>query len=229
MNGHYRIFFSALFVTFSLGAHIIRDRDEAHHVTQQMLKREGVRHRHEDIQKLRDEFAELKDAALSGEDPVLKEKLEHPGRKRSLPDEVRMHNIERSVHGDPSVPKSKARIPRFFFVTFLSCAPQGQSETSRGSVSLESTPSSRHSARKTVNCVVRRLLIREPPISTSCKLDVGRQCNVMKSANEKREAIIRPTDKIITDSYFLSIKRGRRRSKKKTPTMISIVSPRKIR
>ncbi len=81
-----------------------------------------MHHKHEDIQKLRDEFSEIKTSVENSEDSALKEKMGHPGRKRSFTDELKMHNIERAINGD-GIPTRKDKL--FFALnmmpTELSC------------------------------------------------------------------------------------------------------------
>jgi hypothetical protein len=100
----------ALVAVFSEAAHIIKDKDEAHHVTQRVLKRQGgFKHKHADVQALRDEYHQLK-AKAHEEDPGLVEALAHPNRKRSAMDEIKMRRLEKSVRGEAGgLPTKKVR------------------------------------------------------------------------------------------------------------------------
>jgi len=100
----------ALLATLGEAAHVIKDKDEAHHVTQSVLKRQGgFKHSHADVQALRDEFHDMK-AKAHEEDPGLAEALAHPNRKRSATDEIKMRRLERSVRGEAGgLPTKKVR------------------------------------------------------------------------------------------------------------------------
>jgi hypothetical protein len=89
-----------VFAALTEAAHVIKDKDEAHHVTQRVLKRQGgFKHSHADVQALREEFHDMK-AKAHEEDPGLAEALAHPDRKRSATDEIKMRRLEKSVRGE---------------------------------------------------------------------------------------------------------------------------------
>ena len=67
------VLFSSLIGIYVDSAHIIRDHEEAHHVTQRILQRQnGKKHSHEDVQELRDEFKTLKETHFPNHDASLR-------------------------------------------------------------------------------------------------------------------------------------------------------------
>ena len=65
------IFFIALaLLSGGESAHVISDRDEAHHVTERILQRQnGKKHSHKDVQELRDEFRSIQQKHFPQHDP----------------------------------------------------------------------------------------------------------------------------------------------------------------
>jgi hypothetical protein len=67
--------------------------------------------KHEDVQKLREEFHAMKEEAHAN-DPKLKEAIDHKKRSRSITDEIKMRNVEKIVRGEAGATASKYH--RFF-------------------------------------------------------------------------------------------------------------------